>query len=318
MKLREMYEVAVRTGMANDPRGEDEVKRVLEETKKRYEKLDEDEKQSFDTESLTNPYADTRIMAGDPDAEVRGLIVGIDMEVGEVVLADRLRERGSDVNVVLGHHPEGKALAALADVMYMQADVWHEFGVPINVGEALIGPRANEVRRNLAPVNHARAVDAARLLDLGFITIHTAADNMVTRFVQAYLDDEEPRTLSDAVKALKKIPEYQAAVKQSSGPTIVVGDGDRRAGKIAVDMTGGTEGPEAAIEKLAEAGVGTMVGMHYGEKLRKKAEEMHLNVIVAGHIASDTIGLNRILDAVEAKAGEIFTVEASGFMRVRR
>ncbi|RJQ54682.1 MAG: NGG1p interacting factor NIF3 [Actinobacteria bacterium] len=318
MRLKELYDLAVATGMKNDPRGEDELRRVLEEARKRYDKLDEDDKSSFDTESLSNPYSDTRVMVGDPDMEITGIIAGIDMEVGEVLLADRLNERGADINLVLAHHPEGKALASLADVMSMQADVWHTFGVPINIAEALIGPRMGEVRRNLMPVNHARATDAARLLGLGFITIHTAADNMVTKFVQDYLDGQEPRTLRDVVKALRKIPEYEQAALENAGPSIVVGDSDRRAGKIAVDMTGGTEGPEGAIEKLADAGVGTLVGMHYGEKLRKKAEERHINVVVAGHIASDTIGLNRILDAVEAQAGPMDVVAASGFRRVRR
>ena len=41
-----------------------------------------------------NPYADTRILYGDPDTEVSSILVGIDLEVGEVLLADRLREKG--------------------------------------------------------------------------------------------------------------------------------------------------------------------------------------------------------------------------------
>ncbi len=48
----------------------------------------------YDTEKLTNPYSDTRICAGDADTEIRGLLVGIDMEVGEVLLADRLAREG--------------------------------------------------------------------------------------------------------------------------------------------------------------------------------------------------------------------------------
>lgn len=318
MKLRELYDLAVSTGVANDPRGKAEIDTILGEAKKKYDKLDEDDKATFDVETLTNPYADTRILAGDVGMDVAGVLVGVDMEVGEVLLADRLRERGSGINVILAHHPEGKALAALDQVMAMQADVWNSFGVPINIGESLMGPRMSEVRRNLMPINHTRAVDAAELLGFGFLCVHTPADNLVTKFVQEYLNAEKPRTLRDLVKALKKIPEYERGALEGAGPNIIVGDGEKRAGKIAVDMTGGTEGPEGAIEKLADAGVGTLVGMHYGEKLRKKAEEMHINLVVAGHIASDAVGINQVLDKIEAAGGPIEITCCSGLRRVKR
>lgn len=318
MKLKELHDLAVQLGIASDPRGKEEIDTILGEAKKKYDKLDEDDKATYDDERLTNPYSDTRILAGDPDMEVTGLLVGVDMEVGELLLADRLRERGSKVNVILAHHPEGKALAALDQVMAMQADIWNVFGVPINVGEALMGPRMTEVRRNLSAVNHARAVDAAELLGLAFICVHTPADNLATKFVQDYLSAKKPRTLRDVVKALGKIPEYEHAARDGAGPTIIVGDGDKRAGKIAVDMTGGTEGPEGAIEKLADAGVGTLVGMHYGEKLRKKADEMHINLVVAGHIASDAVGINQVLDKIEAAVPGVEIVPCSGLRRVAR
>ena len=63
------------------------------------------------------------------------------MEAQEILLADRLREKGRKIDLVLAHHPEGKALAALAEVMDVQADVWHNAGVPINVGEAVLEGR---------------------------------------------------------------------------------------------------------------------------------------------------------------------------------
>lgn len=208
MKLAEIYRVAIEKGMSEDARGVAELTRVMSAARAEFEKLDEDEREFFDAERLTNPYADTRICAGDPEAEVRGLICGIDMEVGEVVLADRLRERGEPIDLILAHHPEGPGYANLDRVMGMQADLWHREGVPIGVADALIGPRAEEVRRKILPVNHYRAVDAARLLGFASMSCHTPADNCVNAFVQRFLDAEAPATLGDVVKALRTIPEY--------------------------------------------------------------------------------------------------------------
>ncbi len=317
IKLGDIYNTAVRKGMAEDSRDAEEIGRLLDSLRKDYEKLDDDDREFFDTERLTNPYADTRICLGDPETEIRGLIVGIDMEVGEVLLADRMREKGEPIDLILAHHPEGPGYANLHEVMGMQADLWANEGVSIAAADALIAPRAEEIRRKIMPVNHYRAIDAARLLGFASMSCHTPADNCVNSFVQRYLDDESPRTLDDVVKVLRALPEYGDAARKGYGPALVQGGGSARAGRIVVDMTGGTEGPKEALDRLARAGVGTLVGMHYSEEHRKAAEEYKLNLVIAGHISSDTLGMNVILDELE-RAGDIAIYATSGMVRVRR
>ncbi|MCL4079241.1 NGG1p interacting factor NIF3 [Coriobacteriia bacterium Es71-Z0120] len=316
MKLGEIYRTCIEVGVRNDERGEDGVKRVLDAARAEYEKLDESERAFFDEERLTNPYDDTRICVGSPDDEIRGLIVGIDMEVGEVLVADRLRERGAPIDLIFSHHPEGPGYANLHRVMAMQADLWAAQGVPIGAADALIAPRAEEIRRRIMPVNHYRAIDAARALGFASMSCHTPADNAVNRFVQRHLDEAAPKTLDDVVKALRSIPEYADAAKKGYGPAIVQGSGSQRCGRIVVDMTGGTEGPTDALDRLSHAGVGTLVGMHYSEEHRKRAEELKLSLVIAGHVSSDTLGMNLVLDEIEPKGIEVF--EISGMVRVRR
>jgi len=316
MKLREIYAVAVDAGIEADGRTREEIDRYLADVRREYEKLEQDERQLFDTERLTNPYADTRICFGDPDLEVRGLITGIDMEVGEVLLADRLRERGMPIDLIFAHHPEGPGYANLHHVMGMQADLWAARGVGIGVADALIGPRAEEVQRRIMPVNHYRAVDAACLLGIASMSCHTPADNNVNRFVQNLVDAEAPRTLDDLVRLLRSVPEYADGARKGYGPTLVAGTGPHRCGSVLVDMTGGTEGPKEALDHLVRAGVGTLVGMHYSEEHRKHAEEIKLNLVIAGHVSSDALGMNLILDRIERAGVEI--VCTSGMVRVRR
>lgn len=317
MRLGDIYKTCVSAGVAADPRGAAEVERVLASYRRDYDKLDAADRPFFDTEKLTNPYADTRICAGDADTEVRGLLVGIDMEVGEVLLADRLREKGEPIDLVFAHHPEGPGYANLHEVMYMQADLWAQQGVSIAAGDALIAPRAEEIRRRLSPVNHYRAIDAAKLLGLASLSCHTPADNSVQTFLTTFLDAEKPETLDELVKALRAIPEYEDAARKGYGPVIVQGSGSARPGRMVVDMTGGTEGPKEALDRLSAAGVGTLVGMHYSEEHRKHAEELKLNLVVAGHISSDVLGMNLVLDEIE-KLGEVSVYCASGMVRVKR
>lgn len=317
MRLREIYDACVKAGIAADERGQAEIDRVLAENQRAYDRLDDDDKPFFDAEKLTNPYADTRICAGDPDMEIRGMLVGIDMEAAEVLLADRLRDKGQPIDLVFAHHPEGPGYANLHEVMHMQADLWAAQGVSIAAGDSLIAPRAEEIRRRIMPVNHYRAIQAAELLGLASLSCHTPADNNVNRFVQRFLDERQPTTLDAVVKALREIPEYGDAAKKGYGPALIVGSGSARPGRMVVDMTGGTEGPTDALNRLSAAGVGTLVGMHYSEEHKKRAEELKLNLVIAGHISSDVLGMNLVLDAIE-KLGPVEVVCTSGMVRVRR
>lgn len=317
MRLREMYETAFRAGMAADPRGEDGVARVLARTRKEYEALADEKHWEFDLESLVNPYADTRILVGDPDTDVTGILVGIDLEVGEVLLADTLRRRGQTVDLLLAHHPEGRALARLEEVMGVQADVWRKFGVSVAYGDAIMSDRMAEIMRAFHPRNNEQTVAAARLLDLPYMCCHTPADNSVNAFVQARCDDlGADGTVDELLDMLKGIPEYHEAVLQGTGPVIFEGNGKRRTGKIMVDMTGGTSGPVDSISKLAAAGVGTIVGMHMGEDHRKKAKEEKVTVVIAGHVSSDSLGMNLIIDEYEREGVDV--IACSGFTRVSR
>jgi putative NIF3 family GTP cyclohydrolase 1 type 2 len=317
VKLNDIYTRAIAAGIENDPRGKDIVLQELGRRKKTFEETTQEHKEFFDLESLQNPYADSRILNGTGDEEIRSILVGIDMEVGEVLLADNLRAKGRNTDLLLSHHPSGRALAHLYDVMQMQSDILNIFGVPINIAEALMDERIKEVERKLMPANHMRAVDAARLLKFPFICLHTPADNMVATYLQKLFDEKRPYLLSDILDILHNIPEYHSALREAMGPKIFLGSENRKAGKIFVDVTGGTEGAKDVFQSLTTKGVNTIVGMHMSEEHRKEAEKSHMNVIVAGHISSDTLGLNLLLDEI-SKGNSFEIIECSGFRRVSR
>jgi putative NIF3 family GTP cyclohydrolase 1 type 2 len=317
MKLDALYRKAVAVGIAMDPRGADEVRRILEEERVRSDKLEDDERDGWDPERLFNPYADTRLLAGNPATEVRKVAVGIDIDPAEVLLAYTLnRDKAAAIDAVIAHHPQGIALARLADVMRVQSDMLAAFGVAISVAEQLMDKRIGEVERRVLPGNHGRAVDAARLLGLPLMCVHTPADNCVGAYLTGLFAREKPARLKDLVGLLKTIPEYRAAVRRMAGPKIVSGSENGRCGKISLEMTGGTEGAKTIYESYAASGVSTIVGMHISEEALENAKKAHLNVVLAGHISSDTLGLNLLFDEIEKEAPLEF-VNVSGFVRTR-
>ena len=52
------------------------------------------------------------------------------MEVGELMLADKIRKE-SGLDLVISHHPEGRAYARLHEVMKLQVDILKSSGVSL-------------------------------------------------------------------------------------------------------------------------------------------------------------------------------------------
>jgi putative NIF3 family GTP cyclohydrolase 1 type 2 len=312
MTIKEIYQLAIKIGIENDLRGKEAVNKILERLRKKYKEMSKKEKEEFDKERLNNPYADTRILV-ETKKEIKKILAGIDIGVGEILLADRLK----DIDLVLAHHPHGTALANLDDVMHLQADVLNLYGVPIHIAENLIHLRMEEVSRKVAPINHNEVVDAAKLLNIGFMCVHTPADNLVASFLKKLIEKEKPEYVEDLLNLLKSIPEYKEAIKIGAGPRLFTGKLTNRCGKIALtEITGGTEGAPAIYETLSQVGIGTVVAMHMSEEHRKEAEKAHINVVIAGHIASDSLGMNLFLDELAKQKIEI--IPCSGLIRVER
>lgn len=314
MTIQDIYNLAVKMGIEADLRGKARVLKNLQRVKAKYEKLNKDKKAQFDEEKFTNPYSDSRILhESKVKKQIKKILVGIDMEGEELLLADKL-----GVDLVIAHHPEGRALADLSDVMHLQAEVLADYGVPINIAESVLKPRISEVSRGIAPINHNRAVDMARLLDMNFMCCHTVCDNLVANFLKKTItQNKDIEYVEDLMRVLKTIPEYQLAAKAGAGPRLFAGSEENRAGKIVLtEITGGTEGSPKIYEKMAQAGIGTIVGMHMSEEHKKEAESAHINALIAGHISSDSIGVNLFLDELEKKGIEI--ISGSGLIRVSR
>jgi putative NIF3 family GTP cyclohydrolase 1 type 2 len=317
MKLIDFYRFVVKKGVEKDPRSRAEMAKQISDSKKEFRGLKGVDAKCYDKERFFNPYADTRILYGDPDRDIRTIMVGVDMEGPELVAADRLNEKGKEIDLVVAHHPEGTAYANFYDVMHLQENALARLGIPLETGRELLKERIGEVERAVAGANHTRSVDIARLLDIPFMCVHTPADNHVNNYLQKLFDAKKPKTMGDTLNMLKTIPEYTDALKKHAGPRILIGDPKKKAGKIFVDMTGGTEGPKRIFPRLAQAGVGTIVAMHLSEEHFKNAKAEMMNVIIAGHIASDTLGLNLLLDEVDKKE-KLRVVPCSGFVRIRR
>jgi len=241
---------------------------------------------------------------------IKKVLMGVDMDTAELMLAKQL---GYDC--VVSHHPRNTNVDML-DVLHDHFGKLEALGVPKNKSQKLLEERKNELSYNQHVSNSRRSESAAKLLNMPFMCIHTPTDIIGEAIVQEFLDKKfKSKTdikVQDVVEALEEIPEYKNSARK---PVVRVGSKESYAGKVYVLMSGLT-GPGAKILKeFFEAGVGTLVMMHIPEKDAKEIKEQNIgNVIIAGHMSSDSLGINKL--AQEWKKKGVETTMMSGIVEI--
>lgn len=250
---------------------------------------------------LEEDTVDTEI--GCEGADIKRVLAGIDMDNATLLAAKNL---GYDC-VVEHHGIMGKAVRIGDQMLKDQMMLMYRFGVPINVAQKAIEKRAGQESRKMHSRNLNRQADFARLIGMPYIGLHTPADLIGQAIVQERMDrltEGRPfTTLQEVVDALNEFPEVQAAVQD---PVIRVGEPGSYAGRVCVLFAGVTGGGAQVYKTFFDYGVGTLVMMHMPEEdIRLLEEQNKGNVIIAGHMASDSIGFNRILKAWEEQGLEV-------------
>ncbi len=309
MTTKQIYDLAIKMGIKADPRGVKKIDEMMKRRRDQFEKLSDKEKEYYNEEKLTNPFPDSIIFVGSPGKKIKRILAGIDIDTPEVLLADRL----GNIDLIISHHPEWPYIP---EAMEMQTDFLNKYGLSVNVAEWFTKERSKEIERLTKPLNHSRTMDAVKLLGMSLIAPHSTMDNMAFDFINKLIKKKKPAYVGDIVDMLMEIPEYQFATREGYGPIVFSGDNSNRVGEILVEFAGGTSPSPKIYEKLSQAGIGTIICMHMGEDSKKEAEKHHINVVVAGHYSSDSLGTNILLDEIEKTGIEI--IPCSGLIRVKR
>ena len=94
MKHVDFCRLELQSGTDADSRGRAALSGELLESEKRA---------VSDLETFSNPYTDSRIFHGSSEQNVNMVFAGIDIEMPELLLADRLKERSAPVDAVCAH-----------------------------------------------------------------------------------------------------------------------------------------------------------------------------------------------------------------------
>ena len=253
--------------------------------------------------------ADSQVYVEAP-GEVKRVLFGVDIDLAELLWA---QQNGFDA--VIAHHPLGdQARTRFADVVHRQIDQMGGEGVPREVAERAVSARLEAIHRRDHMSNVNAVVDSARLFGMPLCNVHLACDIIGRDAIIDVLrrNQRDGATVGDALQWFDAFPEYG---RGHARPEAWVGSAGNTLGRWTVAMAGGTNGGFPVFSEYFRAGVDTVFAMHIAEddlqRLRGVAAPGD-TLVVTGHMTTDSIGINRVIDGLEERGIEV--VRTSGIV----
>jgi putative NIF3 family GTP cyclohydrolase 1 type 2 len=230
---------------------------------------------------------------------VRKVLVAIDVSVSELLLAQNLGCDG-----VISHHPAGGTAQLEGYKVFLRhIDQLKAAGVPSEVAKEAVKNKYRVLDIQHHPENYDQIPSASKKLGLPLLTIHSPCDEMGRRMiVQAIKGLEKDGTIKQLVAKIGSFPEFRNAETRIE---VRLGTSEDKIGKVAISHACYTNGGFDVAKAYFRHGVNTLSYIHISEPdLTKLATEDLGNLIVLGHIASDWLGINRLLRELEKSGVE--------------
>jgi putative NIF3 family GTP cyclohydrolase 1 type 2 len=239
-----------------------------------------------------------------PGSGMSKVMFGIDIAAGELLLAKHLGCDG-----VIAHHPAGgTSRRNFQQVLTRQIDFMVAHGVPPEEAREAAQPMILRATMAAHANNADHVPSVARLLGMPLMNMHLPLDELGRQIMVSTIDEhaaslDRAPTVQDAIDALMTLPELANADTQIMVP---VGSIDNALGRLAVVHGAGTNGGARVAQAYFNNGVDTVLYIHCnGDEVSRLRDSGGGNLIVTGHIASDLIGINPYVAAIEQRGVEV-------------
>jgi len=200
---------------------------------------------------------------------------------------------------VIAHHPAGGTAQLEGYKVFLRhVEQMKTAGVPAEVAREAVKSKYRVLDIQHHPENYDQTPSAAKKLGLPLITIHSPCDEIGRRMmVEATKGLGERATVHELVSRIEAFPEFKKAETKIE---LRLGSPANTSGKVAISHACYTNGGFDVAKAYFQHGVDTLSYIHISEPdLTKLDAEKNGNLIVLGHIASDWLGINRLLKELE-------------------
>ncbi len=313
MELQRLFQKMIDTGRKAEWRDDATLEAQLAERRAEYETLTGYEKRYYDLNRLANPFGCSRICAGAPDLDVRGMMVGINCTLADLLLAERLRDTGRRIDAYCAHHGIPPSGDLYPDINNTHYHVLVDYGVPAETARRVVDDaiRGYALRMGNEPYGFERYTD------LALFNVHNPMDNLFSLYTSQRIARERPETLADVIELLLTIEEFAIDARYNVLPEIAVGAKSSSAGHVYIDALGGICLNDDELTALLATGkVQTVIRLAYNNCLRV-CRDAGVNLILMPHNAHDNIGITLMLDQVCADE-PLDIIPTDGFYRIPR
>ena len=230
---------------------------------------------------------------------IKKLMLTIDVTTADLMLAKNL---GCDA--VITHHPIGKTAISFYKLIDRHIDYMKENGIPENTAKRSI----LELKRRIELRNHTQiyssVVDSAKILDMPLVNIHQPCDEYARRVISDTIQNSNPHLVSELVAGLEDIAEFKKAETKIQ---VVYGKPNSQVGKWVAVVAAGTNGGFQVAKSYFENGISTVLYFHidYNDLVKLRESAIQGNLIILGHLAGDSIGLNALAKKLEDKGVQV-------------
>ncbi len=241
-----------------------------------------------------------------PGDGIKKVMFGIDIKAPELKIA---ADMGFDA--AISHHPTGgQARLQFYKVLYRHLDQMTAAGVPKEIAQPIIDELAEEHKAMAAMSNYDHDPSVARLLDMPYMNIHTPLDEIGRHRLQTAADELPPDTQVSGL-----ITHFYASFGEFGDAETEIelrmGNLDNAIGQVVMSHGAGTNGGYPVAKAYFDHGVDTVIYIHCRPADFKKLIEEYgdsKNLIVTGHIVSDSIGINPYIARLREEGIEITTL----------
>jgi len=238
-----------------------------------------------------------------PGDNIERILVGIDIGSAELVMA---KEQGYDA--LIAHHPAGgRARLEGWKVFEKHIDQMREAGIPEKDAREAIQKKISSLEIETHSVNYDHVPSVARHLKIPFMNIHNPLDELGRRRIAEVMRErllaEKDAVVADLMDSIRAIPEFQRAFTEVK---LRHGTLSNRAGRTVFSHAAYTNGGYEVARAYYRHGVDTVVYIHISEPdlARLRADSVG-NLIVTGHTASDSVGINPFLAELRKRGVQV-------------
>lgn len=260
---------------------------------------------SLDMAGFTEVPGDSAIYH--PGEHLRKALIGIDLDAPELIYA-----KNAGYDLVISHHPKGgDSTLNFPKVLNRHIEMMIEHGVPSDVAEETMAEMIYDAKCRAQIANHDHAPSFARLLNIAYMNVHLALDEvgrkMMAQSVGKLSEMSTTQELKDQLKA-----DWGEFRNAKTDIDIRVGAPGNPIGKVVVAHACGTNGGYKVAKAYYEHGVDTVIYIHCigpeSRKLKEEFESRGKNLIITGHIASDSLGINPFVKELASRGMEVTAV----------